>query len=242
MFTAIQDLVKRNPYFTSLSDRGLAYIATLATERSYAKGDYLFLEGEPAQWCGLIVEGQVKLVKHSDTGKDLVLDVLGPDRFVGITPLLGEGPCTATGQAMEFTRLLAFDRRDFVHLLRDYPAVCLALLNDLSLRLEEAYNMMRSLALERVERRVAMNLVKLAGKTGVQRVDGSILIDLPLTRQDIADMSGTTIETAIRTMSKFQKQGLLESEDGRVRLLKPHQLVLIAEDIGRGEEGLPQSL
>ncbi len=231
----IEAFLGKNPYFDSLSRAEVRELARLLVERHYERGEYLFMEGDAASWAGIILEGRVKLVKHSDTGKDLTLDVLGPGRLVGLTTLSVESVCRVSAQAMEPTRILSLARNDWAALLERHPRASLAVISDLGRRLEEAYEMMRSLALERVERRVALNLIKLAGRIGVARPqDGSVLIDLPLTRQDVAEMSGTTLETAIRTMSKFQKQGLVESEDGRIRLLKPHQLVLIAEDVAGG--------
>jgi len=85
------------------------------------------------------------------------------------------------------------------------------------------------MAVERVERRIARTLLKLAATTGSSNEDG-IVIELPLTRQDIAEMAGTTVETATRTLSKFRKKGLIQTERGRVIILKPHQLVRIAEE------------
>lgn len=231
MPSLVSALLKRTPYFATLAAPELTRVAALFSERGFERGEYVFLEGEPVSWCGLIVEGQVKLVKHSDTGKDLTVDVLGPERFIGITTLFEKSQGIASAQALEPTRLLCITHADLVLLLREFPPVGLSLIRDLGHRLDEAYEMMRSLALERVERRVALNLIKLAGKAGVAGSGGSVLISVPLTRQEVADLAGTTIETAIRTMSKFQKDGLIESEDGRVRLLKPHHLVLIAEDL-----------
>ncbi len=226
-----EEFLRSTPYFSSLSQGDLARIGSLLAERRYGKGEYLFLENDRAGWCGFISEGQVKLVKHSDVGKDLMLDLLGPGSLIGIECLFGEQECIASAQAMEPTAVLVLAAEDMRTVLQTYPVAFFAVVRDLSRRLEDAYRMMRSLALERVERRIALNLVKLAGKVGVMRQDGSILIDLPLSRQDIADMAGTTIETAIRTMSKFQKEGLVDSQDGRIRLLKPHQMVLISEDM-----------
>jgi CRP-like cAMP-binding protein len=191
MTLSTQSLLKRSLYFAMLSAPELAHAATLFSERSYERGDYIFLEGEPVSWCGLIVEGQVKLVKHSDTGKDLTVDVLGPERFIGITTLFEKSRGIASAQAMEPTRLLCITHEDFVSLLREQSRVCLAVVRDLGRRLDEAYEMMRSLALERVERRVALNLIKLAGKAGAAGSDGSILIRVSLARQEIADLAGT---------------------------------------------------
>ena len=89
--------------------------------------------------------------------------------------------------------------------------------------------MIKSMAVERVERRIARILLKLAATTGSSSEEG-IVIELSLTRQDIAEMVGTTVETAIRTMSKFRKKGLVQTKRGRVVILDPHQLVRIAEE------------
>jgi CRP/FNR family transcriptional regulator, nitrogen oxide reductase regulator len=231
MTEALQRFLTQTDYFSPLSKAELDGIIGLLGEHRYARSEYLFLEGERARWGGIIIEGQVKLIKHSDTGKDLVIEVLGPGRFLGIESLFGERINVSSAQAMEATRVSALTADDTLLLLKDHPQITHAMMRDLCSRLEEAYQMMRSLALERVERRIALNLTKLAGKIGVREESGAILINLPLSRQDIADMAGTTIETAIRTMSKLQRQGLVELDKSKVRLLKPHQIVLISEDM-----------
>lgn len=234
----VRKFLEQTSCFSSLSSRDLERVASLVTPRYYEHDEYLFLEGETISGCGIIYEGQIKLIKHSGTGKDLVLDILGTGRFLGLEALLENSLCSATAQAMQPSAVLWLSKQDMRALLRDYPEAALDIMRDLSRRLEEAYQMMRSLALERVERRIALNLIKLAGRLGTMGEDGSILINLPLNRQDIADMSGTTIETAIRTMSKFQREGLVQSDNGKVRLLKPHKIVLIAEDLLEGQQGI----
>ena len=87
------------------------------------------------------------------------------------------------------------------------------------------------MAVERVERRIARLLLKLAGSLGKMTGGERILIDMPLTRQDIAEMTGTTVESAIRVMSKFRKQGLIDSRNGKVSLINPHALVRIADEL-----------
>lgn len=221
----------KTPYFARIADDELDRIAEVFVVRDFERDAYLYMEGDPAHWGGIIMSGQVKLIKHSDTGKDLAVEVLGPNRFLGIESMLGDEMYVSTAQAMEDTQICVLSAQASLRLLEGNADTSVAVTRDLSQRLQEAYQMMRSLALERVERRVALNLVKLAGKMGISRPDGSILIDLPLSRQDIADMAGTTIETAIRTMSKFQKQDLVESVDGKVILLKPHKMVMISEDL-----------
>jgi CRP/FNR family transcriptional regulator len=138
-------------------------------------------------------------------------------------------PYPATAQAMEPTVVASIYRDDFLRLLKQYPILAMGLIEELGRRLREAQETIKSLAVERVERRIARILLKLAAATGSSSEEG-IVIELPLTRQDIAEMAGTTVETAIRTMSKFRKKGLVQTKRGQVIILEPHQLVRIAEE------------
>jgi len=137
-----------------------------------------------------------------------------------------------SAQAMEPSQVWGIRRDDYLRLLQRHPELALQVARGMGKRLKDAYDMMLSLAVERVERRIARVLLKLAAATG-QRTKEGIVIGTPLTRQDLADMTGTTVETAIRVMSRFTKTGIIRSRRGRVILTEPHQLVLIAEEVDR---------
>jgi CRP/FNR family transcriptional regulator len=138
-------------------------------------------------------------------------------------------PYSASAQAMEDVAVVSISRPDFFRLLERYPGVSLALISELSRRLRSASDLVHSLAVERVERRIARMLLKLAASTAQRNTNG-LVIDLPLTRQDIADMTGTTVETAIRVMSRFRKEGLITTVRGRVTILDPEGLRDVAEE------------
>jgi len=116
-------------------------------------------------------------------------------------------------------------------LVQEHPDLAWALIEELGRRLQQAHEKIRSLAVEKVERRVARLLLRMANTTGERLPGGAVRITVPLSRQDIADMAGTVVETAIRTMSKFQKQGWIETREGHIVLLRPHELVAIAEEL-----------
>jgi CRP-like cAMP-binding protein len=145
--------------------------------------------------------------------------------------LVGEA-YPATALALEATTTASLRRADYVAWVRTRPDLAWALIQELGRRLQRAHETIRSMAVEKVERRVARVLLRMASTAGRRLEGGAVLINLPLSRQDIADMAGTVIETAIRSMSRFQKLGLIETREGRIVLLKPHQLVAIAEEIG----------
>ena len=217
------------PVLSSLPQSDWEKVKDLFVEKHFGKDEYIFFEGDPSSWLGVILEGRVKMIKHSEAGKDVVLDVMSPGEMVGEVAAFDGSPYPATAQAMEPTVVASIHRDDFLRLLKQYPAVALRVIEETGRRLREAQETIKSMAVERVERRIARILLKLAATTGSSNEDG-IVIELPLTRQDIAEMVGTTVETAIRTMSKFRKRGLVQTKRGRVIILEPHQLVRIAEE------------
>lgn len=225
------DLLGRSAVFASLSTAERARVGKQLVRRHVEKDEYLFFEGDPAEWLVFVAEGQVKMIKHSDSGRETILNTFGPGQFVGEVGVLVGDVYPATAQALEPTTTLSLRRSDYVDLVRSHPDVALALIGELGSRLQHAHEQIRSLAVEKVERRVARVLLRMASTAGQRLEGGAVLITLPLSRQDIADMAGTVIETAIRTMSKFQRQGLVETRGGRIVLLKPHQLVAIAEEL-----------
>lgn len=221
----LEDMAILSPLPPSDRDK----VRELFTEKHFGKDDYIFFEGDPSSWLGVVLKGRVKMMKHSEGGKDIVLDVILPGEMLGEVAAFNGEPYPATAQAMEPTVVASIHRDDYLRLLKQYPALALRVIEELGRRLREAQDMIKSMALERVERRIARILLKLAATTGSSQEEG-IVIQMPLTRQDIAEMAGTTVETAIRTMSKFRKQGLVQTKRGRVIILEPHQLVKIAEE------------
>jgi CRP/FNR family transcriptional regulator len=137
----------------------------------------------------------------------------------------------ATAQALEPASTLNLRRDDYTELVRQYPDLAWALIQELGRRLQGAHETIRSLAVEKVERRVARVVLRMANTAGERLDDGTVRISVPLSRQDVADMAGTVIETAIRALSKFQKQGLIETREGHIVLLEAHRLVAIAEEL-----------
>ncbi len=227
-------LLKQSPLFAPLSDRERERLAQQMVRQRYEKDEYLFFEGDQAEWLVFVATGRVKMIKHSESGRETILATFGPGQIVGeVGVLIGEG-YPATAQALEPTVTLSLRRDEYANLVRGHPDLAWALIAELGRRLQRAHEAIRSMAVEKVERRVARVLLRMANTAG-ERLDGdppgAVRISLPLSRQDIADMAGTVVETAIRTLSKFQKQGWLDTQEGHIVLLQPHELVAIAEEL-----------
>ena len=217
--------------FAGLTSQERTLLKRQMVKQRHGKDDYLFFEGEPAEWLLLVVEGRVKMIKHSESGRETILATFGPGQVVGEVGVLSGETYPATAQALEASVTLSLSREAYADLVRSHPSLAWALIVELGRRLQNAHEKLRSFAVEKVERRVARVLLRMASTTGERLPDGSVRITVPLSRQDIADMSGTVVETAIRTLSKFQKQGLIETREGHIVLLQAHALVAIAEEL-----------
>ncbi len=209
--TGNADLLRQVPLFASLTPDQIATIADRFRADHFATDTFVFLEGDEADRLWVIREGQIKIVKYNAEGQESILEVILPgEMFGGAGILFPQHPATAV--AMTDTTTLSISRAEYLQLIRQYPDIALRIIAILGERLRAAMSM-RALSTERVDTRLAHILLKLCNKVG-EPSDQGVKINLPLSRQDLADMAGTTIETTIRIMSKFRKDGLALTEPG----------------------------
>ena len=207
--------IKSIALFKDLSDADLGELEPYLATVSIHKKETIFSEGEPPEWFYLVLQGKIKITKLSHEGKEIILEVISPtDIFGGVAVIRGI-PYPANAVAMEDSVVLRISRKNLMRLVDRFPNLMYFIALQLGDRMKNSYDSLKNIALERVEARIAALLLKLAGKIGVDGKDG-LLIDMRLTKQDVADMVGTTVETSIRTFSKFKKQGLVEDRDGKI--------------------------
>ena len=216
--------------FAGLSDDDLEAIASRFSRRPVAKGAYLCREGEPAGIYYLVGEGQVKVIQTSVDGFEVILHLMGAGEIVGALPTLGEDTYPASVVAL--TRVLAFavSPLDFEDILRHHPAATLNLMRFAVSRLQAANARLREMATERVEQRIARTLARLSSQMGQRTADG-IVLDTPLSRQDLAEMTGTTLFTVSRTLKAWERRGILRARRKQIVITNPHALVAIGEDL-----------
>jgi CRP/FNR family transcriptional regulator len=197
------------PILAPLTAEDRAALAPLCELRAYGKGDRIFEEGEPALSIHFLFVGRVKIVKAAPE-RDLILEILGPGEPVGAVAVFEQRPFPATAVALEASGTVSIPEREFFHLIEKRPEITRRLLAGLTLRLM-ALNRRLADMTGSVEYRAARLFATLAERLGQNRADG-IFVPLRLSRQEIAELVGTTIETAIRVMSRWQKDGLVETD------------------------------
>lgn len=213
-------IIKNSSVFSSLNDDELNDLAGLAIERSLMPGEFVFWDEDAPEWFYIIAEGKIKVLKHASSGKEFIVAFFGPGEMFGEVAVFENRPYPASAQAVAETRVIGVKRDDIMSFLADRPAVALKIIGVLGQRLRDAQGRLRDFAGERVEQRLASVLLMLAAKLGPT---------LPFTRQEIADMAGTTTETAIRVMSVLKDRNIIRSTRGKVIILDEQKLRLLSE-------------
>ena len=215
------------PILASLSAEERAALSPLCELTAYEKGATIFEEGDPADRIHFLFLGRVKIVKAGPE-RDLILEILGPGEPVGAVAAFEGRPFPAAAVAIEPSGLLSIPEKAFFQLIEKRPAITRRLLAGLTLRLM-ALNRRLADMTGSVEYRAARLFETLAARMGQKREEG-LFVPLPLSRQEIADLVGTTIETAIRVMSRWQKDGIVETDKRGFLIRDPAALSAIAPD------------
>jgi CRP-like cAMP-binding protein len=213
-----EELLRDVPFYRRLPPEERQRLAAVSRVEEYAKGEMIFAEGTRADVFFTIVRGRVKIFKMTPAGKDLILEIFGAGDPLGAVAVYEDRPYPASALALEDTLCLLIRRQDFFALLERHPTLVRSLLLGLTRRLVELTNRLAELTGGRVEPRFARLFLKLADQMGRPGAAGT-LIPLPLSRQELADLTGTAIETCIRIMSRWGKDGVVRTEkDGFVVL------------------------
>jgi CRP-like cAMP-binding protein len=203
-------IIGRLPFFKHLPADAIVHINQFFHDRDVSAGQTIYFEGDDADKLYLVALGKVKLVRNTDVGRDVLLDILRGGEYFGSLPALGRRVHTETAVALTDGCILQISSEDFETILSRHPDVTRKVLEAVSQRLDESQDTIKHLSVYSVEQRLAAVLLRLAAKLGETR-GGGVLIQLPLSRQDLAAMVGSTTETVSRVMSRFAEDGLIKS-------------------------------
>ncbi len=219
--------LRTSPVFAALPPKEVHALETVVHEEAYRPRDYIFMEGDPARWFCIVRTGHVKVLKHSRTGKDVVLEIVGPGEPFGGVAVIEKRPYPASAQTTEASVIVKIPQEPLVALAERYPSLIREMALMIGRRLRDAHASVKSLAVDPVEARLAATLLRLA-REGAKVRQGTAL-PFHLTRQSLADMTGTTVETTIRIISRWLKDGLVLDEGGRFVLKDVEALTALAE-------------
>lgn len=223
----IEQILRETPSFRRLSAEDRLRVASVARLSSFARGEQVFSEGEPSDFFYSVASGRVKVVKMLPSGKEVILEVFGAGEPLGAVAVYEGRPFPASAVAMDDTTCILIPRASFFALLEQHPTLVRGILTGLTLRLIELTKRLAELSGGRVEARFARLFLKLAQDVGRPHADGSF-VALPLSRQELADMTGTTIETCIRIMSRWGKDDIVRTEKDGFVVLDPASLEALA--------------
>jgi CRP/FNR family transcriptional regulator, nitrogen oxide reductase regulator len=204
------EILSQVPFFANLPPVDLVKINNRFHERGFSADEYIYYEGDPASSLFVVADGRVKLIRHTLSGKDVLLDLLKTGEFFGSLSHLEQELNAETAQAQTDVCILTIAKSEFRKILDTFPKVAIAVLEITSRRLNVAQEMIRQISGYSVEIRLAFTLLKLVDKFGKES-DVGLLIEVPLSRDDLAQMIGTTTESASRVLSRFHKQGIIET-------------------------------
>ncbi|HEY7727818.1 MAG TPA: Crp/Fnr family transcriptional regulator [Candidatus Eisenbacteria bacterium] len=219
--------VRSLPVFRGVSPDDQRRVAALATLREYRRGEYLWREGEPAEALTLIVKGRVKVVRHGEGG-DVIIELFGDGEPVGALAVYNYMPYPASAVCLEPVTLLTLPRRDYFELLDRHPEFARALIREMTKLVLALTRKLEEMRGQRVEVRVAQLFLSLAERMGTE-AKGGVEIRIQLSRQEIADLIATTVESAIRVMSRWGREKLVITGQGRFLVPSIERLRAVAE-------------
>ncbi|MCB4825070.1 Crp/Fnr family transcriptional regulator [Roseicella aerolata] len=218
------------PFFSGVDRQALAGLLRLGHTQRLPKEGILFERGAEASSLHLLLQGRLKVVQAAPEGRQVILRFVGPHELAGVYALPGAGQrYPATVSAVVDSVLLSWDRIALGLMLERHPQLALNAMGTLGHRAQEAHDRLREASADRVERRLALTLLRLVRQAGTQEQDGAVCIGFPLTRQDLAEMAGTTLHTASRILSGWEHAGILSGGRMRVTVRDPQALARIAQ-------------
>jgi CRP-like cAMP-binding protein len=221
-------LIAGLPAFEGLSGGDLDTILARATALRVAKDAAIFEQGAEAKSFFVLLDGQVRVVKPTPDGRQVIVRYIVPGELLGIAQAIGRDTYPASAIAAVDCVVLSWPGKLWGEFASSFPSFGKATYKTVGSRLEDVQMQMVDMATKQVEQRIAHALLRLVRQSG-RKTDDGIMIDFPISRQDIAEMTGTTLHTVSRVLSAWEDKGLVKSARQQVSVTQPHRLLLLAE-------------
>ncbi len=228
-----RSLIADLPLFSGMAPADLDRMIDTATSRRVPKDALVFEQDSEAQSFFVLLHGRVRVVKTTPDGHQVIVRYIGAGELLGIAQAIGRTTYPASAVAVVDCVVLVWPSRLWAEFAAAFPTFGANTYKTVGERLQDVQSQVVELATQQVERRVAHALLRLVQQTGKKSEDG-LLIDFPISRQDIAEMTGATLHTVSRLLSAWEQEGLVKSGRQRITVIEPHRLLLIAE--GRSDK------
>ena len=222
-------VLERSSFFGGADRDTLIHAAETANEHPLGKDEQLFHQGEEASQSYLLAWGRVRLDQTTSDGRNVVIRYLGPGDLIGTVAVLRRKPYPATPVAVEDGLTFFWSAGQKAMLIAEHPVLATNAIELTGSRLEELQERLREVATQRVERRIAATLLRQVRHAG-RRVEGGVEIPFAISRNDLAEMTATTLHTVSRTLAAWEHEGIVSGKRGTyLTIAQPHRLVEIAE-------------
>ena len=212
-------IISNIPIFKGLPQSQLEKIEKIAVKKNFKKGELVFLENDEGNGFYIVAQGRVKIYKVSMEGKKQILHILGQGEPFGEVPVFSGGVFPANAQVLEKCSLIFFPRKAFIQLISENIPIVLNMLGVLSMRLRQFTVQVENLSLKEVPGRLAGYLLLLA-----KEQQSKDLIQLNISKGQLASLLGTIPETLSRIFSKMNDRGLIEVEGRSIKILNTDEL------------------
>ena len=209
-----REIIESTNLFKGLPKEQIDIILGMTVEKNFGRGETIFFEGDEAKGFYIVTGGQVKVFKMNPLGKEHILHIFGAGEPIGEVPVFHNQPFPASAEALVKSSLLYFQRRDFVHLIKEQPSVSLNMLALLSMRLRQFAEQIENLSLKEVPARLANYLIYVS-----EEQDRTDTIHLSVSKGQLASLLGTIPETLSRIFAKMSDEGLIRVEGRTITIL-----------------------
>jgi CRP-like cAMP-binding protein len=216
------------PLFTGFAAGDLGDLLARSRTICVPKNAQVFAEGAEARSFYVLIDGYVRATKMTQDGTEITVRYVSPGEIFGIAPAIGLDHYPATAVAVVDAIILAWPSTQWPGMAGRFPQLATNALRAIGGRLQDAHTRVMELSSEEVERRIARTLLRLADQAG-RTVERGIEIEIPLRRQDVAQLTGTTLHSVSRVLSSWDQKGLIGTEHQHIVLRNSDALTAIAD-------------
>lgn len=224
-----RSVLREVPLFAAMSEPQLDRLCAKATARRVQQGDAVFEQGDPAAFFYLLLHGRLKVTQVTRDGQQIIVRVVHPGDLFGFAQALNRRDYPGTATAAVDSLVAAWPTEFWDSFVEDNPHLAMNAIRTIGQRLDEAHTRIREMSTQEVERRVAHTVLRLVDQAGRREVGGTH-VDFPISRKDIAEMTGTTLHTVSRILSAWEEQGLVEGGRQKLMVRDIPGLTRLAED------------